>query len=57
MSCDLEVTNESVHCWEKNASYITISYQKFLSSGFVVFFKPKIQGLFKDFLGLLFEIS
>ena len=57
MSCDLEVTNNSMHGWEKLSSDKTITYQKFLSSGFIDFFKPKIQGLFKDFLGLFFEIS
>ena len=57
MSCDLEVTNNSTHCWEKLSSDKTITYQKFLSSGFIDFFKPKIQGLFKDFLRLFFEIS
>ena len=25
MSCDLEITNESAHCWEQISSYITIT--------------------------------
>ena len=30
MSCDLKVTNESVRCWEKISSYITIIMAVFI---------------------------